>query len=165
MGDIKDHLFKNMVVNNDQGGDSKVESGCARGMHPLQEVFKSEPLFCSERNKIKPYTWKIILPDQDFLPPQVGKTPASLHGGPTDDKSSGERLRLMMKGEFIWWLHLWKWKWTMKGAGLLRQIDKRQRTIEWRHKKRIVTVPFIQAGQGLASRLEALVSYPHARWL
>ena len=41
----------------------------------------------------------------------------------------------------------------------------RQRTITWRHKMRIVTVPFIQAGQGLASRLEALVSYPHARWL
>ena len=56
MGDIKDHLFKNMMVNNDQGGDSKVESGCARGMHPLQEVFKSEPLYCSERNEIKPYT-------------------------------------------------------------------------------------------------------------
>ena len=48
-----------MMVNNDQGGDSKVESGCARGMHPLQEVFKSEPLYCSERNEIKPYTWNI----------------------------------------------------------------------------------------------------------
>ena len=57
MGDIKDHLFKNMVVNNDQGGDSKVESGCARGMHPLQEVFKSGPLFFgSETKEIKPYT-------------------------------------------------------------------------------------------------------------
>ena len=51
MGDIKDHLFKNMVVNNDQGGDSKVESGCARGMHPLQEVFKSE-IFVSKEIKI-----------------------------------------------------------------------------------------------------------------
>ena len=39
---MKAHLFKNMMVNNNQGGDSKVESGCARGMHPLQEVFKSE---------------------------------------------------------------------------------------------------------------------------
>ena len=54
VGDIKDHLCKTMMVNNDQGGDSKVEPGCARGMHPLQQVFKSEPLYCSERNEIKP---------------------------------------------------------------------------------------------------------------
>ena len=56
-GEIKYHLFKKMMVNNDQGGDSKVESGCARGMHPLQEVFKSGPLFFgSETKEIKPYT-------------------------------------------------------------------------------------------------------------
>ena len=40
--EIIDHYCKKVMVKNNQGGDTKVESGCARGMHPLQEVFKFE---------------------------------------------------------------------------------------------------------------------------